>query len=734
MKNQISIVILLIFFISCSQKENLKRKTISLNGQWQIAQSIEDKIPDSFSAEIPVPGLIDLAIPAFDSVGIASTKRNYFWYKTTFQANSEDYDFAFLKFHKTKYGLKAWLNGIEIGENMLNFTPAKFQVNEFLKSNQVNELIVRVFATPDMLPDSIVWGHDFEKLKYIPGIYDDVELILTNPPFIENVQVIPQIEQNSIDVLCWLSDTKSDLATVHYSIKEVASGVDVSKGKISKGVENIDGENGIQFSVGIPDAKLWSPETPFLYEIEIETETDSYKTNFGMRNFRFNPKIMRAELNNELYYLRGTNICIFRFEEDSTRNNLIWKEEWVRGLFAKMKDLHYNSLRFCIGLPPEFWYNIADEMGFIVQDEYPIWYGAEAKMFPATWTSTALAYEYSEWMKERWNHASVLVWDAQNESVTDLTGEALEMVRGLDRSNRPWDNGYSRPMRASDPIETHPYKLQNYLGKKPGVQGPLYDYFTQKLMPDNGPSELYPPANGGIYPNPVVINEFPFYWINRDGLPTGLTKTIFDNIFGETLTPEAYRLNHAQVVAKLTQYWRVYRTSAVVQHFCMLGYSRGQESRDATSDNFIDIPNLKLEPIFEKYMKSAMYPVCIHIDRWEEWFWKEEKIELPIMMINDNAKNWKNSVTFQLKKGAEILVERKRDVKMEGFGSASFSETIDCPKDFGNYQVLVFFEENGEQVFSEYNFEVKDKEIQDYKSPSKWMDKQYIHAEHDNIN
>jgi hypothetical protein len=260
------------------------------------------------------------------------------------------------------------------------------------------------------------------------------------------------------------------------------------------------------------------------------------------------------------------------------------------------------------------------------------------------------------------------------------------------------------------------------------VQGPLFDYFTEKLIPDNGPSELYPPADGGLYPNPIIINEYPFYWINRDGLPTGLTKTIYSNIFNEELTPEAYRLTHAQVVAKLTQYWRVYRTSAVVQHFVMLGYSRGQAPRDATSDNFIDIPRLQLEPNFEHYMKSAMYPVCILIDRWEEWFCKEPQIELPVKLINDNSETWKNKVTFQVKKGRDVLFEVNKNIEIPGYGETHFTETIDRPEEFGNYTVLVFFTENEEKVFSEYNFEVREKEVQDYKSPSKWIDRQYIHA------
>ena len=160
----------------------------------------------------------------------------------------------------------------------------------------------------------------------------------------------------------------------------------------------------------------------------------------------------------------------------------------------------------------------------------------------------------------------------------------------------------------------------------------------------------------------------------------------------------------------------------------MLGYSRGQEPRDATSDNFVNVANLKLEPYFEKYMKSAMYPVCILIDRWEEWFCKEEQIELPVKMINDNPEPWKNVVKFQLKKGEEVLLEIKKDIEIAGYGTHDFVETIDRPSEFGNYIVLVFFEENGETVFSDYNFEVREKEIKQYESPSKWVDKQYIHA------
>ena len=49
-----------------------------------------------------------------------------------------------------------------------------------------------------------------------------------------------------------------------------------------------------------------------------------------------------------------------------------------------------------------------------------------------------------------------------NESVNDTTGKALEMVRKMDLSNRPWDNGWAAPVRVTDVIETHPYIYVDY--------------------------------------------------------------------------------------------------------------------------------------------------------------------------------------------------------------------------------------------------------------------------------
>ena len=200
--------------------------------------------------------------------------------------------------------------------------------------------------------------------------------------------------------------------------------------------------------------RLWSPEDPFLYDLEVSTGADTRHTRFGMRSFRLDPKTGFAVLNGRTYFLRGTNVCLFRFLEDPKHGDLAWREDWVRKLHRVFKSMHWNSIRYCIGFPPEMWYRIADEEGLLIEDEFPIWYGGN---WPAELKSPELVREYTEWMRQRWNHPCVVIWDAQNETFSTETGKAIHAVRHLDLSGRPWDNGWSPPQAPGDCYEAHPY-------------------------------------------------------------------------------------------------------------------------------------------------------------------------------------------------------------------------------------------------------------------------------------
>ena len=174
-----------------------------------------------------------------------------------------------------------------------------------------------------------------------------------------------------------------------------------------------------------------------------------------MRQFHFDSATGHAMLNGKTYFMRGSNVTLYRFFEDSECGDLPWKQDWVRLFHQRVKEMHWNCLRYCIGFPPEAWYDIADEMGILIQDEFPIWSHTKEV------NRQELMAEYAEWMRERWNHPCVVIWDSNNETKSTETGPAIQQVRSLDLSCRPWDNGWGTPVQEGDTLEAHPYHFIN---------------------------------------------------------------------------------------------------------------------------------------------------------------------------------------------------------------------------------------------------------------------------------
>ena len=92
------------------------RRTIDLNGRWEIAEGSMDSIPTRFTHTVPVPGLVDMAEPAFEEIGKKSERRQAFWYRRTFTIDAEIPEVAILKIHKARYSTKVWLNGQVVEE------------------------------------------------------------------------------------------------------------------------------------------------------------------------------------------------------------------------------------------------------------------------------------------------------------------------------------------------------------------------------------------------------------------------------------------------------------------------------------------------------------------------------------------------------------------------------------------------------------------------------------------
>jgi hypothetical protein len=579
---------------------------------------------------------------------------------------------ALLKVGKAMFGTRVYLNGTFIGEHLPCFTPGYFDLKKSLHKGE-NELIIALGSCRNSLPQNMPDGFDYEKKHYISGIFDNVDLILSGTPFIRNVQVAPDIEKKSARVQTILyNNSKSASSKISFIIKELKSGIVAGEFTTDKILLKANSEKIINIDIPIKDCVFWSPETPFLYTLEVSTNSDSYNTRFGMRELRFDPVTHRAVLNGKSYFLRGTNISMYRFFEDPLCGNLPWDYDWVRKMHQKFKmDMHWNSYRNCIGFPPEEWYNIADEEGFMIQDEFPIWYGGTNwNSWIKKLNSDELTIEFKEWMQERWNHPSVVIWDASNEtqlSKPDID-TAIARVRTLDLSDRSWDNSYSTFRSVSDIFESHPYHFYDANFK-------LKDIAKSSIIPEGNAIK-----NPGTFP--VIINEYGWLWLNRDGRPTTLTRQLFENILGKNTTAQNRRELCAQYIAAETEFWRCHRKAAGVMYFTGLGYDRPDGQ---TCDNWIDLKNLKWEPEFYNYVRDAFSPIGLMIDFWDDTIKKGTPMNIPIIAVNDLDKDWKGKIRLRILINETVVQEKTKEITIAAYSQDKLSFSIDTDLKKGKY-------------------------------------------------
>src|SRR6185369_17056012 len=106
--------------------------------------------------------------------GMRRQQRTHFWYRRTIAVGAQR-EVALLITHKAQFGTAVWINGTKAGEHFGCFTAGRFNVTSSIHWNADNEIVIRVGADPAQLPPNIPAGTDFEKLKWTPGLYDDVE-------------------------------------------------------------------------------------------------------------------------------------------------------------------------------------------------------------------------------------------------------------------------------------------------------------------------------------------------------------------------------------------------------------------------------------------------------------------------------------------------------------------------------------------------------------------------------
>ena len=682
------------------------RHTEALDGNWQLADSVSaTAMPSEFPATVPVPGLANLARPGFKDVdqfishenlankirsklvpaewltnywiGKVDQDRNYFWYRKTFRAPAQR-DVALLKINKAQFGTAVWLNGRKLGKYAGCFTASYTPLDNAIRWGEDNTLVVRIGAHPAVLPDTYPTGSDFEKIKWTPGIYDSVSVIYCDNPAIETLQVAPRIATGEFVVQTRVKNHRDVpvTASLAHIVKTWKGGKKVAASVPENGSLQPGEEKVFTQTIKIPDAHLWSPEDPFLYVVESSTGGDSVTTRFGMREFRFDAATKRAYLNGKVYYLRGSNITLHRFLEDPLCKDLPWNDAWVRKLLGDLpKKMHWNYFRFCIGPVPDRWLDICDEVGLLIQNEFFVWTGGPGwyQGYSRTHDADEMIRQYKDWMRDNWNHPSVAVWDANNETKDDIFGaKIIPAVRHLDLSDRPWENSYNKPADPNDPVEHHPYLMQS------GHRGKLTFSMTQLETMDSKPNKGQLPSDT----NPPLINEYGWLWLNRDGSPTLLTDNVYAQLMGTNVTARERLDMYSYLLGAKTEFWRAHRQYAGIIHFVYLTCSYPGVY---TADHFADVTKLKLDPAFADYMGEAFKPLGVYINFFQPTLKAGTTREFTVMMVNDESQPFKGQLALTLEtKSGKVLARVQRPCTMPELGAATQRVSLAIPEATGD--------------------------------------------------
>ena len=379
-----------------------------LNGLWDIAPGTAEAPLGEWRSNIPVPSLVDCAAPSYDWLSFS-----YHWYHLSFRVDSASPTrTATIRIDQAMFGTSVWLNGSLLGGDIACYTSQEYDAAPYLRYDGPNELTVRVGLKETLPPESAV-GRDQERQTFIPGIWGDVTLILAGNPRVALVQVIPRNRESTAEVIVTLHNSAPSRVPLKVvsRLREHISGHPVGSVQEIVSETAAAGESVHAFIHTVDPLFPWSPDRPFLYEhfVEVVVEgdvVDTLVTRFGMREFRVQEG--GFFLNGKRIFLKGGNIAFHRFLSDADRGLLPWDVDWVRKLLIEIPKRHnFNFFRAHIGQMYSRWYDIADEGGMLLQNEWMFW--------TTTGTEAQITKEFTRWLEDNWNHPSIIIWDPLNE-------------------------------------------------------------------------------------------------------------------------------------------------------------------------------------------------------------------------------------------------------------------------------------------------------------------------------
>ena len=334
-------------------RPQLRRESyINLNGVWQYAITPADAVPEAMDGEIIVP-----FSPECELSGVNRTvhPNESLWYTQHFDIPSGfNHGRILLHFGAVDQIATVYINGCDAGSHVGGYTAFTIDITPYIRQENVITVKVRDFS------DASYHSRGKQKTKrggiwYTPqsGIWQTVWVDSVSEEYIEELSITPLFDQSAVEITAFSNYADSQKETV------IRVGDVVAYGTANQPIR-----------MSMSGFRAWSPESPYLYDMDVRMGEDSVKSYFAMRKFSVDidsngaPRLM---LNNKPYF----------------HNGVLDQGYWPDGLYTApsdeafihdiltMKAYGYNTLRKHIKIEPMRFYYHCDRLGMLVWQDMP---------------------------------------------------------------------------------------------------------------------------------------------------------------------------------------------------------------------------------------------------------------------------------------------------------------------------------------------------------------------------
>ena len=448
----------------------VRENWLSLNGLWDYAILPQGEEFSKPEGSILVPFCAESSL---SGVGRHPGADEALWYRTTFKLPKGWKEKVLLHFGAVDWQADVWLNGQHVGTHTGGYTAFSFDITPYLKGGK-QTLEVRVLdGTDNDLQPRGKQVSNPSGIWYTPvtGIWQSVWLEPVPETHVERYAVTPDL--SGFDFTVFASEAQpGDQAVITLREGAVGYGVGDAEGAVVASAKAVPGE---PVRLEVPEPQLWSPDSPYLYAVEIGLERDgklldSVKGYAALRTVsevRDAKGFKRIGLNGAPHFQYGP------LDQGWWPDGLYTapSDEALRFDIAKTRDFGFNMIRKHIKVEPERWYTWCDRLGIVVWQDMPsISDSRHGRWEQWKWASpeddsrlSAQARDtyYKEWgeiIGQLSNHPSIVVWVPFNEGWAQFdTEEAVAFTKRADgtRLVNSASGGNSYPV--GDIFDSHNY-------------------------------------------------------------------------------------------------------------------------------------------------------------------------------------------------------------------------------------------------------------------------------------